>query len=137
MLDFDIWRMSAISRTVLRGLASINVFILSLLILIGRSERDVSSIEKFAERNFADYFWHTCSFTASSPYTAHIFLCLCCVFAFFKIRKHNVLKMLIFVIHFYCRQTYKTQSISLGFFSNARWNVIYQTIMRFQDLNWR
>ena len=58
------------------------------------------SSKKAPERNFANHFWHIWLVTAPSPYTAQIFVCVCvcvfCIFTFFEIIKHNMLKMLLF-----------------------------------------
>ena len=88
IVDFGIFNISSISRTVTWRCDSIMALVWLSSTSFGRPERCSSlkkQSEKSPERNLSNQFRHYLSFKASSPYTLHNFLAACA--AFFPLRK--------------------------------------------------
>ena len=121
IIDLDILSMSAISCLMKHWLFSINVSIWLLSTSTGLPNQGALSSKKSQTWNFANHFWHIWSVTAPSPYTAQIFFFafqLC--FYLSWIIKHNMPKMLCFILSLMLKWLHKNSPILLVFF-NAHW----------------
>jgi len=102
-----------------RGLVSISAFILSLSISFGQPKRGLSLTEKSPQRNLVNLLLHAFFYGILTIYCTNFFTGFRRVSALFKIKKHNMPKIIL-VIHFYMTKHTKYTSNIYVYFLNVR-----------------